>query len=131
MISRDRGGAYAEAAREAAPNAIQIADRFHLSQNVGETVVRIRPLSINEPKNNAKKIKWLVEPIGILVIYNVLPEEERIVHLMRFRSSRSVNTQGPMRTAASSCCKGRLLTHAIHDGHLLPSLGFRRLMVQS
>ncbi len=105
MISRDRGGAYAEAAREAAPNAIQIADRFHLSQNVGETVVRIRPLSINEPKNNAKKIKWLVEPIGILVIYNVLPEEERIVHLMRFRSS--------------------------HDGHLLPSLGFRRLMVQS
>ncbi len=46
-----------------------------------------RPLSINEPKNNAKKIKWLVEPIGILVIYNVLPEEERIVHLMRFRSS--------------------------------------------
>ncbi len=61
-----------------------------------------RPLSINEPKNNAKKIKWLVEPIGILVIYNVLPEEERIVHLMRFRSSRvlsvvfgSVNTQGP------------------------------------
>jgi transposase len=41
MISRDRGGAYAEAAREGAPNAIQIADRFHLSQNVGETVVRI------------------------------------------------------------------------------------------
>ncbi len=41
MVSRDRGGAYAEAAREAAPDAIQIADRFHLSQNAGEMVVRI------------------------------------------------------------------------------------------
>ena len=30
-----------EAAREAAPDAIQIADRFHLSQNAGEMVVRI------------------------------------------------------------------------------------------
>lgn len=41
MISRDRGGTYAEAAREAAPLAIQIADRFHLSQNLGETLERI------------------------------------------------------------------------------------------
>ena len=41
MVSRDRGGAYAEAAREAAPDAIQIAGSFHLSQNAGEMVVRI------------------------------------------------------------------------------------------
>jgi transposase len=40
-ISRDRGGTYAEAAREAAPLAIQVADRFHLSQNLGETLERI------------------------------------------------------------------------------------------
>jgi transposase len=41
VISRDRGGIYAEAAREAAPLASQIADRFHLSQNLGETLERI------------------------------------------------------------------------------------------
>jgi transposase len=41
VVSRDRGGSYAEAAREAAPLAIQIADRFHLSQNLGETLERI------------------------------------------------------------------------------------------
>lgn len=40
-ISRDRGGVYAEAAREAVPLAIQIADRFHLSQNLGETLERV------------------------------------------------------------------------------------------
>lgn len=41
VISRDRGGVYAEAAREAVPLAIQVADRFHLSQNLGETLERI------------------------------------------------------------------------------------------
>jgi len=41
VVSRDRGGAYAEAVREAIPHAIQVADRFHLSQNLGETVERM------------------------------------------------------------------------------------------
>jgi transposase len=41
VISRDRGGSYAEAAREGAPLATQIADRFHLSQNLGETLERV------------------------------------------------------------------------------------------
>jgi len=33
-------------------------------------------------------MKWLVEPIGILVLYDVLFEEEREGHLMRFSSIR-------------------------------------------
>ena len=38
IVSRDRGGEYAEAARIGAPQATQIADRFHLSQNLHEAV---------------------------------------------------------------------------------------------
>ena len=38
VVSRDRGGAYASAAREGAPQAMQCADRFHLLKNLGEAV---------------------------------------------------------------------------------------------
>lgn len=38
LVSRDRGGEYASAARESAPQAIQCADRFHLLKNLGEAL---------------------------------------------------------------------------------------------
>jgi hypothetical protein len=40
MVSRDRAGLYADGARRGAPQARQIADRFHLLQNFREAVER-------------------------------------------------------------------------------------------
>ena len=41
VVSRDRGGEYAEAARRAAPHATQVADRFHLLKNLRDVVSRV------------------------------------------------------------------------------------------
>jgi transposase len=51
VISRDRGGEYAAAARKGAPQAQQVADKFHLLKNLREN---IRDLM-------ARKQKWLPE----------------------------------------------------------------------
>ncbi len=40
IVSRDRGGAYADGARQGAPQALQIADRFHLLKNVTDSLER-------------------------------------------------------------------------------------------
>lgn len=38
LVTRDRAGSYAAAISEVLPNAIQVADRFHLYQNLVEAV---------------------------------------------------------------------------------------------
>ncbi len=64
IVSRDRGGDYAAAARKAAPQATQTADRFHLMKNLTEAV----ELTLARCRAEIRK-----------AAYDALPEEERKV----------------------------------------------------
>ena len=54
LVSRDRGGDYAAAARIGAPQARQVADRFHLGKNLAEIVEEILARSWAEIRRGAK-----------------------------------------------------------------------------
>lgn len=66
IISRDRGGEYAEAARVGAPQAVQVADRFHLSQNLHEAIDQVIRRRFSE-------IHQLLAPVQAVVMGEDLP----------------------------------------------------------
>ena len=48
-MSRDRGGGYGEAAAKALPDAIQVADRWHLMENASAASSSGAPVHARDP----------------------------------------------------------------------------------
>ena len=97
IISRDRGGDYAAAARFGAPHAEQVADRFHLLLNAGEVVERYltrqhsslreaaRTLNAGDaPRRTTKRSPTDVRR----------RQERRAVRLARFEQVRALSREG-------------------------------------
>ncbi len=70
VVSRDRATAFAEAATQAAPQARQVADRFHLLKNVRETLQRFL-------ERHAGRIRAAFSPAEPAAIGQVLAPAER------------------------------------------------------
>jgi transposase len=56
IVSRDRASGYAQAATQGAPQAVQVADRWHLLKNLGDTLQRVLETQRSAMKEAAQTV---------------------------------------------------------------------------
>ena len=95
VVSRDRCGLYAQAARQGAPQARQIADRFHLMQNLRFAIERqlSRTPRVSQP-DSAPRLGAQHAPSPHLEHQDPDQEGRRLVWLTRFAEVKELQQEG-------------------------------------
>lgn len=101
VVSRDRGGIYAMAARDGAPQARQVADRWHLLKNIGDALERmmyrhmplIRQVATElSPKKNAPEVQPATS--SVLLLPERIKQQRRAKRHQRWTEVSSLHKNG-------------------------------------
>jgi len=112
VVSRDRSGEYAEGARQGAPSAIQVADRFHLLHNLRDVAFRVF-------KRHAQRLAQVAAPGAA---------QQTLTRLRLDREASKVQTRGEMHARFTTI--HHLATIGMSRSAIARELGVHRHTVQ-
>jgi transposase len=127
VITRDRAKAYADGARQGAPQAIQVADRFHLVQNLAETLTQLfnRHSAAFQVVNEAMAQTPHRQPDGTVMVPVPPSTPARHAQLQAAHSrSRRLARHEQIWALRQQGWTGQAIAHQLH---LAPSTVFRYL----
>jgi transposase len=107
FVSRDRGGDYAAAARQAVPGAKQTADRFHLLKNLGEALEGMlarhlaaeRKRQTETTRSRPIAVPSSAEPPKVLPKSVAVSQAKREARLAQYQQGVALREQGLSQTA--------------------------------
>ena len=131
VISRDRAGVYAQGSRLGAPQAIQVADRWHLRANLRDSVQRVverhysQLRALPPPPSSPTPGRTPVVRPSRLRLAETSPEraqrEQAQYHRARYEQVHALSQQGLSRGAiARQMGMGRATVHKLLQAHVFP-----------
>nr|WP_245536488.1 ISL3 family transposase [Terriglobus saanensis] len=85
VVSRDRAGPFADAIRKGAPNAVQVADRWHLLNNLVDTLLR----SLERHRGTVREVRGRLEaPPETQLVRSSGPEDPQTLASQRTQQKR-------------------------------------------